>query len=107
VKSRAIRLTCTYLALLAALAGFRYATRDTYTSLRDLREQESSLRYRLASLRLDVQRLESKSRVKEWAARNDFVVFTHVKPDFAPLGALPDAKLDRPERGLEVSTKWR
>jgi hypothetical protein len=108
VKARAIRLSVIYLALLAALAGARYQNRDTYPTLRDLSEQESALLFRLNSLRLDVARLESPARVKDWAAKNGFIAFSSAKHEFAPLQAAKEPKPDIPPfTGLEVSTKWR
>jgi hypothetical protein len=108
VNARGTRYLAVYLALLTVLVGLRYATRDTHPALLALQDREEALELRRKQLELDVQRLESPSRVRDWAAKNEMVPYSTAEHKFINLKALPDVPaVKAPTPKVKVRTEWR
>ncbi len=110
MKARALRYVFLYTALLVVLAGFRYATRDTYNTKFDLEERQKSLVLRKSQLEQERIRLESTTRVREWAIGQGMVPQTKVPHEFIQLKALDESGANivlKTKSNLQVVTKWR
>ena len=108
IRDRALRYLSVYVALLAVLAGSRYFTQHTYRELQGLVDREDALVYRRAQLTREIDGLESKARVRDWATTNEMIPWSTAKRQFSileGLTALPAIPNLNPK--VRVITKWR
>ncbi|GAA4016533.1 hypothetical protein GCM10022631_31150 [Deinococcus rubellus] len=106
-RARALRYTSVYVLLAAALLGLRYATRETYPHLRELRINVLELQNQRDHLELEVQTLTTGPRVLEWAAAQGMVPYAQAPKTSADIPALPALPAPPPEdTSFQVSTRW-
>jgi hypothetical protein len=108
IRDRALRYLSVYAALLAVLAGSRFLTQHTYSDLQALVDREDALVYRKAQLTRELDGLESKARVREWATKNEMIPWSTAKRQFSRLEgltALPPIPNLNPK--VKVITQWR
>jgi hypothetical protein len=108
VRERVVKYMAYYVALVAVLLVVRFATRDSETQLRDLRDQADALVTERSQLRRDIATLESPARVREWAVKNEMIPFTAGKVEQQVLKGLNAKPPPKPvKQKLEVTTQWR
>jgi hypothetical protein len=108
IRDRALRYLSVYVALLVVLAGSRFLTQHTYGNLQALVDREDALVYRKAQLTREIDALESKARVRDWATKNEMIPWSTAKRQFAKLEGLT-APLPIPSLNpkVKVITQWR
>lgn len=107
-RDRALRYLSVYVALLAVLAGSRFFTQHSYRDLQGLVDREDALVYRKAQLTREIDALESKARVRDWATKNEMIPWSTAKRQFSrleSLKALPPIPSLNPK--IRVITQWR
>ncbi|WP_161882712.1 hypothetical protein [Deinococcus alpinitundrae] len=106
-RARALRYTSFYVLLAAALLGLRYATRETYPHLRELKASVLELQNERDHLELEVQTLTTGPRVLEWAAAQGMVPYAQATKTSAEISVLPDLPKPPPDdTSFQVSTRW-
>jgi hypothetical protein len=88
-QSRAVRYTALYVVLVCLLLGLRYATRDTYPQLRELRQSVAELQLKRDHLEIEVQTLTTGPRVLAWATAQGMVPYAQARKSSAEIAALP------------------
>ena len=106
-QARAVRYVSIYLLLALALVGARFATQDVRPNLREAQDREGELLIQRDELEVEVQRLSSKARIRDWAVQNGLRPFAEAPKTTQPLTGVP-APLPAPVRTtLEVNTEWK
>ncbi|WP_146202771.1 hypothetical protein [Deinococcus irradiatisoli] len=107
-RARALRYTSLYVLLAAALLGLRYATRQTYPHLRELRASVQDLQTQRDHLELEVQTLTTGPRVLEWATSHDMLPYAQASKTAGDIAPLPAPPALAPEAGpFEVHVRWK
>ncbi|AZI41908.1 hypothetical protein EHF33_03380 [Deinococcus psychrotolerans] len=107
-RARALRYTSLYVLLAAALLGIRYATRETYPQLRDLRASILTLQTQRDHLELEVQTLTTGPRLLDWANARGMVPYAQAKKISSDIAALPALPALPPEStSFQISTRWK
>ncbi|SMB92220.1 hypothetical protein [Deinococcus hopiensis] len=106
-QSRAIRYMVIYLLLALALVASRYLTQDIRPSLRAAQDREAKLITARDELEVEVQRLSSPQRVRDWASQNGLRSFAEApktKQSITGVTPPPPAPV---RTTLEVNTEWK
>ncbi|WP_369409237.1 hypothetical protein [Deinococcus arboris] len=107
-RARAVRYVLIYLALVTALVSVRALTRDVRPALKAAQAREAALTTQSADLSVQLQTLESRRRLLDWAAQNGMRRLTDVPRETATFQPVPAAPVAAPPaRTVEVKTLWK
>lgn len=105
-QARAMRYMGIYLLLSVAVLGLRYATRDTYPQLRELRREVSELQTQRDTLELEVQQLTTGPRILNWAKQSGMIPYAQARKQSQGFQPLPAPPTPMPSTQMDMSTRW-